>query len=280
VFLILVLATAVCSPATTPSKASTPAPTPSPFSKASALAPTPSPFPTSTLSPGLLFDDEFDGSTLSSGWVALNRPGDSSNAELQCYKPGNVAVGSGLLVLTSKVDSSCAGYRHTSAMVQWRSFNFLYGILEIRAKEAGGQGTWPALWLLGANCQQTNVADPANIPPCDWPRPGSDEIDVAEIMGGNLTLVHQGIHSADNNSGCTSHATDVSQNWHTYVLVWQPGSVTWKIDGATTCVITAGVPSHPMFLLMNTAIGGFGGGAVNEATLPQTHAIDYVRVSR
>jgi beta-glucanase (GH16 family) len=164
-------------------------------------------------------------------------------------------------------------------MVQWRDFNFLYGTLEIRAKAAGGKGTWPALWLLGANCQQTNITDPRNVAPCRWPEPGSDEIDVTEIMGGNLTSVNQRVHSAANSPGCSAHTTDVSQNWHTYGLVWRAGSVTWKIDGLTTCEITTGVPSHPMFLLMNTAIGGVGGGTVNDATLPQTHSIDYVRVS-
>jgi beta-glucanase (GH16 family) len=30
-------------------------------------------------------------------------------------------------------------------MVQWRNFNFLYGSIEVRARFAGGTGTWPAL---------------------------------------------------------------------------------------------------------------------------------------
>jgi beta-glucanase (GH16 family) len=264
-FLILVLATLACSPATPHVKAPSATPTP---------APSANPTPTSQF----LFDDEFNGSTLSSGWVALDRPGDTSNSELECYRPSNAAVGSGLLVLTSKVDSSCTGYHYTSAMVQWRSFNFLYGTLEIRAMEAGGQGTWPALWLLGADCQQTNVTDPGNLPPCSWPNPGSDEIDVTEILGGNHNNVAQGIHSSNGSGSCTANVSDVSQNWHTYELVWREGSVTWKIDGATTCVIANGVPSHPMFLMMNTAIGGFGGGRVSDASLPQSHSIDYVRL--
>ncbi len=259
----LVLATLACSPATTPSTASTPISTP---------APPQTPAPTTEFR----FDDEFNGSALSSSWVALDRPGDSSNSELGCYRPSNAAVGLGLLVLTSKVDSSCTGFRYTSAMVQWRSFNFLYGTLEIRAKEAGGQGTWPALWLLGANCQQTNVTDP-NI--CLWPQPGSDEIDITEILGSNHSNVNQGIFSSNGNTSCTANTTDVSQNWHTYGLTWSAGKLVWTIDGATTCTKTgASVPSNPMFLMMNTAIGGFGGGSVNDATLPQTHAIDYVRV--
>jgi hypothetical protein len=40
--------------------------------------------------------------------------------------------------------------------------------VEFRAREAGGMGTWHAEWLLGTNCQQSNVSDP-NVPVCAWP---------------------------------------------------------------------------------------------------------------
>jgi beta-glucanase (GH16 family) len=225
-----------------------------------------------------LFADEFDGTALdTNAWVALDRPGDASNSEIQCYLPSNAAVASGLLTLTSKVDSSCAGYRYTSAMVQWRSFKFLYGTIEVRAKLAGGT-TWPAIWLLGADCQQTNVLSADNIPPCNWPYPGSDEIDIAEVMGGNRTSINQQIHSSLGKPRCSASTSDVSLNWHTYTLVWEAGRLTFQIDGTTTCVLTEAVPSHPMFLMINTALGGHG-GPVAPATLPQNSAVDYVRVS-
>jgi hypothetical protein len=75
----------------------------------------PTPSPTPPL--GLLFSDEFTGITLSSAWTALNQPGDSSNAEEECYLPSNAVVANGLLTLTSRVDRSCAGYAYTSSMV-------------------------------------------------------------------------------------------------------------------------------------------------------------------
>src|SRR4051812_34617524 len=63
----------------------------------------------------MLFADEFDGTSLdTSAWVAMNRPGDASNNEVECYRPSNVAVANGLLTFTSQVDSSCAGYSYTS----------------------------------------------------------------------------------------------------------------------------------------------------------------------
>jgi beta-glucanase (GH16 family) len=226
------------------------------------------------------FDDEFNGTSLdTNAWVALNRPGDSSNNEQQYLLPSNESVSGGNLAITCKVDSSQAGYNYTSAMVQWKSFNFTYGTVEFRAKMAGGQGTWPAVWLLGSNCQQTNVPSADNVPPCNWPEPGSDEIDIAEIYGG-LTTVHQSVYSGSSFYTYAASTNDVSQNWHVYKLVWAPGSLTWIIDGVTTYTVTSGVPSNPMFLLIETALGGVAGGTINNSTLPQTMLIDYVRVSR
>src|SRR6185369_4026631 len=127
------------------------------------------------------FDDEFSGATLSKAWTNLNRPGDASNSEAQCYRPANVAQQGGSLVITSKVDTSCAGHRYTSGMVQWKSANFTFGTLEFRARFAGGTGTWPAVWMLGAGCQLSNPTTADNVGICHWPDPGSQEIDVAEI---------------------------------------------------------------------------------------------------
>ena len=84
---------------------------------------------------------------------------------------------------------------------------------------------------------------------------------------------------ASGNPGCSATTSDVSANWHTYSLIWAAGSLTWQIDGSTTCTVTSAVPSHPMFLLINTAMGGIGGGTINPSTLPQSSSIDYVRVS-
>jgi beta-glucanase (GH16 family) len=238
------------------------------------VAPTPLPA-------GTVFDDEFSGPTLDTGtWVALARPGDASNSEQQCYSPSHVSVGGGLLALSTDASTCPDGKPYTSGAIQMRSFSFTYGTVEFRSKEAGGTGTWPAEWLLGTNCQRTNVASADNVSPCDWPNPGSDEIDIAEIMGHDVATVNQGIHTRGNDGGCRASTSDVSQNWHTYQLVWSPGSLVWKIDGAVTCTQTVGVPSTPMFMIINTAVGGSGGGPVDPSTLPQTHQVDYVRISK
>jgi beta-glucanase (GH16 family) len=236
----------------------------------------------------VIFYDDFTGTALSSEWVALDRHGDYSNNELQCYLPANVTVGNSYLTIVSEAQTETCGdsdhapatWNYTSGMVQWQTFNFTYGTVEYRAKMAGGQGTWPAIWLLGANCQASNISSADNTGACNWPQPGSDEIDITEIKGGALQTVWQNVISG--NSGfqsCTPTTTDVSQNWHVYDLIWASGSLIWEIDGVQTCKFTSSIPSHAMFLMINTAMGG-AGGTVNNATLPQTLQVDYVKVTQ
>ena len=228
-----------------------------------------------------LLNDQFNGSALDTNlWTAMNRPGDASNSEVGCYKPSNVTETSGSLVIRTINDTSCNGFAYTSGMIQTTNFHFTYGTVEYRAKFAGGNGTWPAISMLGANCQASNIISADNVAPCNWPQTGSDEIDITEIKNAQLTTVNQGYFAAGGNQGfCTPTTDDVSANWHTYTLVWAPNSLTWKIDGITTCTKTNSVPHTPMFVMINTAVGGIGGGTVNPATLPQQSTVDYLTIT-
>ena len=107
------------------------------------------------------------------------------------------------------------------------SLSFTYGTVSVRAKLAGGRGTWPAIWLLETDCQSPTWLENN----CAWPAPGSNEIDIAEILVSNLTSVNEQIHTEDSNGawespGCSATASDVSQNRHTYTLIWAQGSLT------------------------------------------------------
>src|SRR6185503_15547652 len=115
---------------------------------------------------------------------------------------------------------------------------------------------------------------------CPWPDAGSEEIDITEIKNSDLTTVWQNlISTARGTLSCTPTTTDVSQGFHDYALVWAPGSLVWKIDGVATCRYTGTIPSGPMFLLIDAALGG-GGGPVDPSTLPQTLRVDYVKVTQ
>ena len=216
-----------------------------------------------TAIPPPMFDDEFQGSTLSSAWTAVADPGDASNQEQECFSPQNVTVTGGMLEEEAEVGSIAKCYcppapastkpcGYISGAVQWTSLSFTYGTVSVRAKLSGGKGTWPAIWLLGTKCQSPTWLENN----CAWPAPGSNEIDIAEILQSNLTKVNQQVHTenssgASESPGCTASTSDVSQNWHTYSLIWAPGSLTWEIDGVPTCKITSYVPSTPMFMIIN-----------------------------
>jgi beta-glucanase (GH16 family) len=158
-----------------------------------------------------------------------------------------------------------------------RSFNFLYGTVEFRAKFGGGTGSgaWPVVWMADVSCQ---ASDPNGTDD----RCNGQEIDIAEILHGDFAHVNQEIH-VDNfthNDGCTASASDTSENFHVYQLTWSPGSLVFRIDGTTTCVIQQPyVPKAPMYVKVSVFAGEMGGPIKNK-TLPWETLIDYVRVTQ
>jgi beta-glucanase (GH16 family) len=253
-----------------------------------------------TTGPPTLFADTFKGTALSSSWDAVvgSNP---SNGEQECYSSTHVSVRKGMLTETAVVGSVPANCHcppgptsvvcpYGSGAVQWASSGFTYGTVTVRAKLAAGVGTWPAIWLLGTECRASISTDVvgwigsgAN---CPWPTPGANEIDIAEIQPapiGNPSVVNQAVHTTDVSGakvdeGCGYTCPSNAGGWHTYSLIWTPGSLTWMIDGTSTYSLTQDVPSTPMFLIINTAVGGTG-VSVDDATLPQTTEISSVNVT-
>jgi len=217
-------------------------------------------------------------------WIAFSRAG-APNSNLQCFRPGNVSVSDGSLVITTKAENaSCssfdlrpAKYKYTSGFVAMRTFNFLYGTVEFRAKFGGGSktGAWPIVWMEDASCQ---ASDPTGTDDhCN-----GQEIDIAEILSSDFTHVNQQIHINDFkfNDGCTAATTDTSQNFHLYKLVWSPGSLVFSIDGAVTCSIAKDyVPHSPMYVKVNTFVGN-AAGPIKDDSLPWTTLIDYIKVTQ
>lgn len=217
-------------------------------------------------------------------WLAFNRAG-APNSDLQCFTSNNVAVSGGNLVLLTKaetatcssIDLSQATFNYTSGYVSMRSFNFLYGTVEFRAKFGGGPGSgaWPAVWMYDAPCQATDPTGTGEG--CR-----GQEIDIAEILNSDFTHVNQQIH-IDNfahNDGCKAPASDTSQNFHVYQLIWSPGSLVFRIDGTTTCTIMRSyVPNVPMYVKMSVFVGDYG-GPVNNSSLPWKTLIDYVKITQ
>jgi hypothetical protein len=240
---------------------------------------------TASASATVIFYDDFQKDTeLSSSWFALDVYS-NVNSEEECYHPSQDAIvpGTGLVETAIVQSVSCNGHTlpYTSgAIVMAPPFTFLYGTVEFQAKVAGCKGCWPAIWMLGYLCQPS-AATIYSANTCDWPNPGADEIDITELLDSDFSSVNQQIHTAGSNAGCRAATTDTSNNFHVYDLVWSAGSLVWKIDGAVTCTVTnSSVPSHPMYLIINLAMGGSGGGGVNNSTLPSSTYVNYVKVTQ
>ncbi len=253
-------------------------------------APTASPSPTSAVpspapSPAawrLVFADEFDtpGPLDPAKWGY--EIGSLRNQEAQYYtsRPENVRVENGMLVIEARKEAY-QGYGYTSASVNTRGrFELVYGRLEVRAKLPTGDGSWPAIWLLGTNIDEVG-----------WPACG--EIDVMENVGFEPTRIYGTIHTAAYNhvagtsKGSSLTVSDPWRDFHIYAMEWYPDRVDLFVDDQKYFTFrNEGTGSRtwpfdkPMYLLINLAIGGTWGGqrGIDDSRFPQRYYVDYVRI--
>ena len=224
----------------------------------------------------LVWSDEFntDGAPDSSKWGYDLGAGGWGNGELQNYTNSatNVSVQGGNLKITAKAQT-LGGSNYTSARLKSENkFEFTYGKIEFRAKMPTGGGTWPALWLLGQN-YATNT----------WPACG--EIDVMEHRGNIPNVIHGTLHypghSGGNGNTNTTTILNASTEFHIYKAIWSPSSIRFYVDNVLfhSVVNTGSLPfNSDFFLILNVAMGGTFGGAIDPLFTQSSMEVDYVRV--
>lgn len=209
------------------------------------------------------------------------------NEELQYYTddPANAATdGNGNLVITlDEADGSQECYYgpcefESARLLTQNKAEFAYGRIESRLLVPdGGDGLWPAFWSLGTDITYN-------------PWPGAGEIDFMEYVSRLPNEIFGTIHGpgysgGDSFGGIYDFGQPVYNDYHTFTVEWEPNLITWYVDGIQyhqaepSDVVGPWVFDKPFFLLLNFAIGGNFGGAVDPANIyPQEYAIDYVRV--
>jgi len=226
----------------------------------------------------LIWSDEFneDGSPDSSKWGYNIGAGGWGNGESQYYtsRSDNVIVEDGLLKIIAKKENYM-GSEYTSARLLTESkFDFTYGRVEIRAKLPASQGTWPALWLLGANFSSVG-----------WPQSG--EIDIMEQTGWDKSTVLATCHwlnqsdSTPASYGLTTTISDATTSFHVYKMEWSETEIKMFVDNVEYYVIAlnSDLPfDNDFFLIFNVALGGSLGGTIDPAFTSDSMEIDYVRV--
>lgn len=245
----------------------------------------------------LVWADEFDvdGAIDSNNWfhqTILPNGVSWFNGELQHYtdRIDNSFVDQGFLnIVAKREDFTDQGQLkdYTSARLNSK-FAFTYGRVDVRAKLPFGNGTWPAIWMLGKNIIETGGYWSSQYGTVNWPACG--EIDIMEHGLGPVNWVSSALHSPC--AGCfgaTSNfdyfiLNDVANEFHVYSVNWSPDQITFLIDGVGFYTYNPAVKNdatwpfyQDQYLLLNIAMGGVAGSIDNDFT-ESDMVIDYVRV--
>src|SRR3984957_20529496 len=115
---------------------------------------------------------------------------------------------------------------YTSARLKTQGlFSFQYGRIEFRAQVPEAQGLWPAAWLLGNNISTVN-----------WPACGEmdvlERVDAAKTPDWNEGSVHGAGFTGGTGLGTIYNfpAGQTAGGWHTYGMIWSPGTVAYYVD--------------------------------------------------
>ncbi len=173
----------------------------------------------------------------------------------------------------------------TSARLTTRGkVSFLYGKIEFRAKSPSLDGTWAAGWLLGDDYRDE----------LSWPYCG--EIDVLENIGSEIDdetgngINHASCHTRTYYFKEGTHITavkeveDMTNTFHTYAIEWTEEGIKAYLDGEHyyTYDKTGDALEWPFSkaqnLIVNLAMGGGMGGAIDPEIESQQFILDYIRV--
>ena len=222
----------------------------------------------------LVWSDEFntDGRPDPATWSF--EQGFVRNHEDQWYQPDNAWQQDGLLIIEARRDDRPnPTYRpnarhwgaqrerisYTSACLHTRGKrDFLYGRMEVSARIPTAGGAWPAIWTLGSGME--------------WPSCGEiDQMEFYRINGVPHILANVAWGSDQR-----------------YQAVWRSRRVPFthflQNEVPLSATVNGAIGQHtnpftkPQYILLNLALGGDNGGAIDDAAFPMRYEIDYVRI--
>jgi beta-glucanase (GH16 family) len=226
--------------------------------------------------------DEFNGPTNAgidtTKWTQVTWAPGHVNNEKQQYtsSPNNVFLdGEGHLVLRA-LYTPMAMSPYTSGRID-SSGKASFGPghrVEVRAKLPSGTGSFPGIVMLGTTGT--------------WPQNG--ELALMEQYGQDKSWFYASATAGSApGSGSTgnlrydfANATTASTDFHVYALDWYDDHVVFTVDddtvGSGTFTTTSPLYVTPEYIVIDLALGGTMGGAIDNADFPMDMIVDYVRV--
>ncbi|WP_285059544.1 glycoside hydrolase family 16 protein [Pedobacter ginsengisoli] len=232
----------------------------------------------------LVWRDEFKGKGLPDSTKWGYEEGFIRNRESQYYTRArleNCYIKGGKLILES-IKEKYKNAEYTSASINTLGKQQFEGDfrIEIRAKIPSGKGIWPALWMMGSNMKQVG-----------WPK--CFEFDIMEFVGKEPNTIHGTFHwwepdtdqsKQHKSKGSRIMFDDLHKKYHIYGLERRGDTAIVFVDDKVFFTMAAPANAFkdsftsPVYLLMNTAVGGEWGGLIDDSIFPQKFYIDYVRV--
>ena len=236
----------------------------------------------------LVWAEEFDGTTLNSEYWNIEQGGGGwGNQEKQYYtdRAENIRVKNGCLEIEARKEQY-GNNEYTSARINTKKKkDFAYGKFEARIKFPKGGGTWPAFWMLGYG---------------SWPTCG--EIDIVEHVGNNPYMASHAVHTRQkngtkgNNWSSRQNMANMEEEWHVFGVEWLKtyllgcDALRFYVDDQVGGVVYSSKNStfedwpftqdRPEFIILNLALGGTMGGAINDNAFnnPVIMYVDWVHV--
>ncbi|WP_269541393.1 glycoside hydrolase family 16 protein [Cerasicoccus fimbriatus] len=248
----------------------------------------------------LVWADEFDGDELDlSKWGKEENNYGGGNNEHQHYSVNEkyAYVEDGKLHIAVYRDpyTSNDGKTQPYSSARLRTLqrgDWKYGRFEFSAKVPGGEGIWPAIWMMPSE----NVYG-------IWAASG--EIDILESKGNYTDRTYGTIHFGESWPNNTYTGTEYylpegtfDDGFHTYAIEWWPDRIEWHVDDVKYQTLTkdqwysAAAPGSEtapfdeyFHLIINVAVNGgfFNGTGQNannlpDSAFPQVFEVDYARV--
>ncbi|WP_313263734.1 family 43 glycosylhydrolase [Sphingobacterium sp.] len=245
----------------------------------------------------LVWSDEFntEGPVNAKNWNF--EEGFKRNQEAQWYQKQNAYCKNGLLVIEARKENKVnpdyrpdvAHWPHIEKKIKYSSgslntlgkHSWQFGLFEMRARIPVGTGLWPAFWTLGIDKE--------------WPSNG--EIDIMEYYKGNiLANIATGTDQrwkahwfSQIKSVADLGGAAWAREFHTWRMLWNEDMIELYVDDFLINSVSLDQLNNrdgsgynpfkqPHYILLNLALGGINGGAIDPNLLPAKYEIDYVRV--